>query len=274
MTRSIDMAPGSPAPLDIDLQEVTLEFPGPRGGVLTVFTDLSLTAAPGSFNILLGPSGCGKSTLLNVIDGLMAPTRAERVQVLGRDVVVGRQPERRIGYVFQSARLLPWKTLRQNAEFGLEGLGLQPRVRWPELIDKYFGLAGLSDFLDYYPHQVSGGMQQRAAIVRAWVNEPRILLMDEPFSHLDEISAGELRRGLVDLWTQDDERRTIVFVTHDIGEAALLGERIVMMTPRPSSICYVRDVDLPWPRHSHDDAVIDIERELRQAFAERASVEV
>jgi ABC-type nitrate/sulfonate/bicarbonate transport system ATPase subunit len=259
-------------PLDIVLRGITLEFPLPTGGNLVVFKDLDLEVARGSFTILLGPSGCGKSTLLHVIDGLVKPTRAKTIQVLGRDVRTDRDVVRNIGYVFQTPRLLPWKTLRQNAEFGLRGLKAQPRARWAELIDRYFGVVGLKDFLNYYPHQVSGGMQQRASIVRAWVNEPRILLMDEPFSHLDEITAADMRKELVRLWSQDEERRTVVFVTHDINEAVMLGERIVMMTSRPSTICYTETVDLEWPRDPTHDRVFELEKELRLVFAERSGI--
>jgi NitT/TauT family transport system ATP-binding protein len=264
---------GAPIASDIELRGVTLDFPRPDGdGRLTIYQNLNLTIAQGSFTVLLGPSGCGKSTLLNVIDGLITPSKADAISVLGRDVRTDREVTRQVGYVFQSPRLLRWKTLRQNAEFGLRGLAIQPKERWPALIERYFGVVGLSDYLDYYPHQVSGGMQQRAAIIRAWVNEPRILLMDEPFSHLDEITAYDLRQELVRLWRQDDERRTIVFVTHDINEAVVLGDRIIMMTPRPAEICYSRDIDLPWPREGTDVDVFRLEQELRQVFAERAGV--
>ncbi len=180
---------------DIELHNVTLRFPRPDGkGTLPVYENFTLDIERGSFTVLLGPSGCGKSTLLNLIDGLLTPTSADSVKVLGRDVRTDPDVTRHTAYVFQSARLLKWKTLRGNVEFGLKGLGVQPRERWDELMKKYFGIVGLTDFTKYYPHQVSGGMQQRAAIVRAWVNEPQILLMDEPFSHLDEITAAELRR--------------------------------------------------------------------------------
>jgi len=260
---------------DIELRNVTLRFPRPDGkGTLPVYENFTLNIERGSFTILLGPSGCGKSTLLNVIDGLITPTSADSVRVLGDDVRTNPDVTRHTAYVFQSARLLKWKTLRGNVEFGLKGLAVQPKERWNELMAKYFGVVGLSDFTHYYPHQVSGGMQQRAAIVRAWVNEPQILLMDEPFSHLDEITAAELRRELVKLWTRDKERRTIVFVTHDISEAVQLGSRIIMLTPRPASICYEQNVDLPWPRGDADERVFEIEKTLRQVFAERAGVRV
>jgi len=264
---------GTKGPLDVELRKVSLLFPRPDGkGLLPVYEDFDLEVERGSFTVLLGPSGCGKSTLLNIVDGILKPNKAERLSVLGQDLRQNDDVTRQCAYVFQNPRLLKWKTLRGNVEFGLRGLKVQPRERWPELMDKYFGVVGLRDFVDYYPHQVSGGMQQRAAIVRAWVNEPRILLMDEPFSHLDEITAAELRRELVRLWTQDEERRTVIFVTHDITEAVELGQRIIMLTPRPASICFEQIVDLPYPRSEGDERVFEIEKTLRLVLAERAGV--
>jgi NitT/TauT family transport system ATP-binding protein len=260
---------------DVELRNVTLRFPRPDGkGTLPVYENFTLDIERGSFTVLLGPSGCGKSTLLNVIDGLITPTSADSVKVLGEDVRANPDVTRHTAYVFQSARLLKWKTLRGNVEFGLKGLAVQPKERWNELMANYFGVVGLSDFTHYYPHQVSGGMQQRAAIVRAWVNEPQILLMDEPFSHLDEITAAELRRELIKLWTRDAQRRTIVFVTHDISEAVQLGSRIIMLTPRPASIAHEQIVDLPWPRADADEQVFEYEKKLRKIFADRAGVAV
>lgn len=270
---SATMSAPSPDGHDIDLQNVSLRFPRPDGkGTLAVYENFSLAIERGSFTVLLGPSGCGKSTLLNVIDGLLTPTAADSIKVLGRDVRTDPDVTRHTAYVFQSPRLLKWKTLRGNVEFGLKGLAVQPKGSWDGLMAKYFGVVGLSDFTHYYPHQVSGGMQQRAAIVRAWVNEPQILLMDEPFSHLDEITAAELRRELIRLWTRDEQRRTIVFVTHDISEAVQLGSRIIMLTPRPAQICFEQRVDLPWPRDGADERVFEIEKTLRQEFANRAGV--
>jgi NitT/TauT family transport system ATP-binding protein len=261
--------------LDIELRNISLTFPKPDGsGMLTIYQNFDLLVERGSFTVLLGPSGCGKSTLLNVINGLLKPTTADMVKVLGEDILKNPDVTRQSAYVFQSARLLKWKTLRGNVEFGLRGLQVQPPERWDELMDKYFGIVGLREFTHYYPHQVSGGMQQRASIVRAFVNEPQILLMDEPFSHLDEITAAELRRELVRLWTQDEQRRTIVFVTHDISEAVQLGQRIIMLTPRPAEICFEQTVDLPWPRTDGDDEVFEIEKAVRRVFAEKAGVRV
>lgn len=255
----------------VQLGNISLRFPTPDGrGQLTIYENFSLDVEPGSFTIIVGPSGCGKSTLLNVIDGVLTPTEAETVQVLGHDVRTNREITRNIAYVFQNARLLKWKTLRGNVEFALKGLGSKPRSEWGALMDKYFGIVGLTDYMDYYPHQVSGGMQQRAAIVRAWVNEPKILLMDEPFSHLDEISAAVLRKQLISLWTRDEPRRTIVFVTHDLKEAVELGTRVVMLTQRPAKVCHIQELNLPFPRHDTDDEVFQMEQRLRLVFAERA----
>lgn len=256
---------------DVELVNGTLVFRAPRtGNPLPVYEKFSLAVERGSFTVLLGPSGCGKSTLLNVFDGLITPTHADAIRVMGEDI--RRHPERtrQLAYVFQNARLLPWKTLRGNAEFGLRGLRLQPEERWNELIEKYFGLVGLDQYLDYYPHQVSGGMQQRAAIVRAWVNEPRVLLMDEPFSHLDEITAASLRRELIGLWMSEEDRRTVIFVTHDINEAVQLGTRIVMLTQRPAVIAHDEAIDLPYPRDPDDEALFEIEKSLRRIFSRKA----
>lgn len=255
----------------VQLENVTLRFPRPDGrGQVTIYEKFSLDVEPGSFTIIVGPSGCGKSTLLNVIDGVLSPTSADTLRVLGQDIRTNREVTRDLAYVFQSARLLKWKTLRGNVEFALKGLGVKPRSEWGSLIEKYFGIVGLTDYMDYYPHQVSGGMQQRTAIIRAWVNEPKILLMDEPFSHLDEITAGELRRQLIGLWTRDQPRRTVVFVTHDLKEAVELGTRVVMLTQRPATVCHVEDLDLPFPRRDIDDEVFQMEQHLRVIFAERA----
>ncbi|MDO6585856.1 ATP-binding cassette domain-containing protein [Salipiger sp. 1_MG-2023] len=258
----------------VSLDNIDLSFPDASrpDGRKVIYEDFSLQIEKGSFTVLLGPSGCGKSTLLNIINGLLSPDKAGGIVIDGTDLRAKPDLSRQMAYVFQGPRLLRWKTLAENAEFGLRGLGVQPRERWKELIDKYFHAVGLGDAQHLYPHQVSGGMRQRASIVRAWVNEPQILLMDEPFSHLDEITAAEMRRLLTSLWTSEEERRTIVFVTHDISEAAQLATDIIMLTPAPSTICLRRKVDLPWPRRMDSDEVIGVEKQLRHAFAERAGI--
>ena len=262
-------------PLEIELKNVTLRFPTPDGkGHLTVYEGFDLDVKRGSFTVLLGPSGCGKTTLLNVINGLLKPTHAEALNVFGKDIRENPDLTRQMAYVFQSPRLLKWKTLRGNVIFGLRGLGVQPKESWDELMNRYFGMVGLSEYTNYYPHQVSGGMQQRTAIVRAWVNEPRILLMDEPFSHLDEISAGEMRRELIKLWSQEEPRRTIIFVTHDLSEAIQLGEDILMLTHCPAQVFSTQRVDLPWPREKDDEQIFKLEKQLRHTFSELAGIRV
>jgi NitT/TauT family transport system ATP-binding protein len=260
---------------EIELRNVSLSFPTPgQEARNVVYENFDITIAKGSFTVLLGPSGCGKSTFLNVINGLLKPTSADAVLIDGADIREKPDLTRKMAYIFQGPRLLPWKTLRSNVEFGLRGLAVKPKAEWDALIEKYFAMVGLTEYMDYYPHQVSGGMQQRAAIVRAWVNEPEILLMDEPFSHLDEITGAGLRRELIELWTAEEERRTIVFVTHNISEAVQLASDIVVLTRAPSSICYRTEVGIPWPRESTADDVFMLEKELRRVFAEKAGIQV
>lgn len=262
-------------PLDIELKDVTLRFPRPDGkGFLTVYEGFDLEVERGSFTILLGPSGCGKSTLLNVIDGLLKPTSAKALKVFGQDIRENPDLTRQMAYVFQSPRLLKWKTLRGNVLFGMTGLKVQPKDKWDQLMNKYFSVVGLTEYTNYYPHQVSGGMQQRAAIVRAWVNEPRILLMDEPFSHLDEITAGELRREMIKLWSQEEPRRTVIFVTHALNEAVQLGEHILMLTQCPARVFHEQTIDLPWPREEGNKRVFELEQQLRQVFFEQVGIRV
>lgn len=257
---------------NIDLKNLTLSFPTPDGSTSTIYEDFSLTIEGGSFTVLLGPSGCGKSTFLNVISGLLQPTSADAIMIDGRDIRDDSELTRKSAYIFQNPRLLPWKTLRGNVEFGLRGLGVKPREEWDALIHKYFGIVGLTDYMDFLPHQVSGGMQQRAAIVRAWANEPEILLMDEPFSHLDEITAGTLRRQLITLWSSEAQRRTVVFVTHSLTEAAQLASDVVMLSRAPTTVCYRQSIDLPWPRDPKDKEVFDLETDLRRVFADKVGI--
>ena len=255
---------------DVELENVTLKFGNPGGAEeSTIYEGMNLTVERGSFTAIIGPSGCGKSTLLNLVDGLLAPTHADGIRVMGTDIRSDPDQTRHLAYVFQDARLLPWKTLRENALFGLRGLAVQKRDRWDALLEKYFRMTGLEKYVDHYPRQVSGGMQQRAAIVRAWVNEPRVMLMDEPFSHLDEISAGDLRSELIQLWNMEEDRRTVLFVTHDINEALQLGTRVVMLSQKPVEIVHDETVDLAYPRRPDSTEFFEVERRLRRIFAEK-----
>jgi NitT/TauT family transport system ATP-binding protein len=193
---------------------------------------------------LLGPSGCGKSTLLRVVSDLV-PASAGTIEVLGTTAHAARA-RRDIGFVFQDASLLAWRTALENVELPLEvgGGGKRRGARDPrELLD----LVGLSGWEKAYPHELSGGMRQRVAIARALVNDPKLLLMDEPFGALDEITRDRLNEELLRLW--ESTGATILFVTHSIYEAAFLGQQVMLMAARPGRVREIVSVPLPNPRH-------------------------
>jgi NitT/TauT family transport system ATP-binding protein len=202
--------------------------------------DVSIDVHDGELVCILGPSGCGKTTLLWAMSGLHRLTRG-RVLLDGTEVR-GPRP-REIGMIFQEANLLPWRNLRQNLEFPFEIKHRKPdeqRIR--TLVEE----TGLTGFEKSYPRELSGGMQQRASIVRALAQDPEVLLMDEPFGALDAFTRDEMNLLLLRLWA--DTRKTIVFVTHNISEAIFLADRVVVMTPRPGRVARVYDIDLPRPR--------------------------
>ncbi|AUX41760.1 ABC transporter ATP-binding protein [Sorangium cellulosum] len=191
--------------------------------------DLDLTVESGELVSLLGPSGCGKSTILNAVAGYVPPARGSIV--VGGERVDGPGPER--GMVFQQNTLLPWKTVLNNVGFGLKMRGVPERER-REASRRLLQLVGLSGFEDAYPAHLSGGMQQRVEIARVLITEPRVVLMDEPFSALDAQTRLAMQELLLDVWGQ--VRTTVLFVTHDIDEAIFLSDRIALMTGRPCSV--------------------------------------
>jgi NitT/TauT family transport system ATP-binding protein len=207
----------------------------------SVLKDVSVTIRPREFVTLIGPSGCGKTTLLHILDGLLAPTRGT-VRVDDR-VVTGPGPERAM--VFQEAALLPWRTVLGNVVYGAECLGwdresaVRSAHRWLEVV-------GLRDVARHYPHELSGGMRQRVNLARALAVDPRILLMDEPFSSVDAQTREMLQAELMAIF--DRTETTVVFVTHDIAEAIYLADRVVVLTRRPGRIQEIVEVDLPRPR--------------------------
>ena len=203
-------------------------------------TDLDV--AENDFITILGPSGCGKSTLLRIVAGLDAPTAGE-VLLDGRAI---RGPGADRGMVFQSYTLFPWLTVRENVCFGLVERGVG-RAQQREVADAFIAKVGLRGFDDHYPKQLSGGMQQRVAIARALANGPRMLLMDEPFGALDHQTRELMQELLLGIW--EAERKTVLFVTHDIDEAVFMGGRVVVMSARPGRIKLDRAVPLAHPRH-------------------------
>ena len=236
----------------IEVASLRKTFNSRDGTSRAVLRDLDLTVGAGEFLCILGPSGCGKSTLLNVLAGL------DKVYE-GRASVSGG----RIGYLFQEPRLLPWLTAEQNLDFVLGSCKVPP-ARWEELKSRYLAMTGLSEYRDYYPHQISGGMAQRLALVRALCVEPGILLMDEPFSGLDEITARRIRTDLLSIWRET--RKTIVFVTHNAYEACFLADRILVMSD--GAFRQETRVPITRPRSYDDPAIFQLSRDVIKAFDE------
>jgi len=239
--------PNSPAP-DTAAQDaiavdgVSMVY-ATRGEHLLALADIRLAVAAGEFVSLIGPSGCGKSTLLRLIGDLLEPS-AGRIMVHGKTAAEGRRT-RQYGMVFQSPVLYDWRTVERNVQLPLELMNVPKQergARTRELLD----LVGLSEFARRYPWELSGGMQQRVAIARALSFRPSILLMDEPFGALDEMTRERLNMELLNIWSRTGT--TVVFVTHSIPEAVFLSDRIVVMTPRPGRIDRIITVDLPRPR--------------------------
>lgn len=201
--------------------------------------DLSIRA--NEFLSIIGPSGCGKTTLLKMIDGLI-PYDSGSISINGKKIH-GPGPDRAV--VFQTFALLPWRTVLANVEFSLEFRRIPPKQR-TDIARDYLTRVGLSDFANHYPHELSGGMQQRAGLARALAVSPEILLMDEPFGAVDAQTRQLLQEELLELWQR--ERKTVIFITHSMDEAVYLSDRVVVMTPRPGRIAEVLDVPLPRPR--------------------------
>jgi NitT/TauT family transport system ATP-binding protein len=254
-------APPEATPPVITIDHLTKRFPAPGGGArFTVIDAISLTVEEGKFVGIVGPSGCGKSTLLNIIAGI-EPYDGGSVTVSAPAGKTGAEP--RIGYVFQSPRLLNWLTVQQNIEFVLEAQNV-PRPRWRPLVARYLDMVGLGGQERNYPLNLSGGMQQRVAIARALAIEPDILLMDEPFSHLDAITARKMRFDLADILQR--AKPTILFVTHDLSEAVFLSDHIYMMSTRPARIFKHVRIDIVRPRQPEDARIFDLEKTLVREF--------
>ncbi|RRV10232.1 ABC transporter ATP-binding protein [Pseudomonas sp. v388] len=225
---------------------------------LEVLRDISFDAAQGEIIALLGTSGCGKSTLLNIISGLL---RADRGSLAIDGEPAGQFRDwQRIAYMFQEDRLLPWRSVKANVAFGLEATSLGKRER-EQRVAQVVQLVGLADFANAWPHQLSGGMRSRVALARSLVVQPAILLMDEPFSKLDPHTRSQMHEELLRL--QALTGMTVIFVTHDVEEAVVLADRVVVLEPRPGRIRAVKQPGLSRPRIPTDAAVTEQIRQLR-----------
>ncbi|HEY8283138.1 MAG TPA: ABC transporter ATP-binding protein [Chloroflexota bacterium] len=224
----------------IVLDHVRMVYPGRDGGVLAL-NDISLSVEEGQFGAIVGASGCGKSTLLNIVGGLVTPTGGE--VRLDNQPIDGPGADR--GMVFQSYTLYPWKSVRRNIEFGL-ALRHVPKERRRAVTDELIAQVGLEGFADAYPKALSGGMKQRVAIARALANDPRVLLMDEPFGALDAQTRVVMQELLLDIWERS--RKTVLFVTHDIDEAILLSDVVYVLSSRPGTLRLRLPIDLDRPR--------------------------
>ncbi|MBX5455734.1 MAG: ABC transporter ATP-binding protein [Thermogemmatispora sp.] len=226
----------------IELRQVTKRFLTPGGQTYTALRDLSLSVAPGEFCALIGPTGCGKSTTLSLIAGLDTPS-AGSVLVMGEEVH-GNDP--RIGYVFQTDAVFPWKNVLHNVAAGPLFRGV-PRREALERARSWIARVGLAGFEDRYPHQLSGGMRKRVALAQTFINEPQILLMDEPFSALDVQTRTLMENELLQLWSALSA--SVVFVTHDLEEAIALADRVCVLTAGPATVKGIYTIDLPRPRN-------------------------
>lgn len=225
----------------ISFQNISKRFDTPGQKEFVALNDFSLDIDEGEFVAVVGPSGCGKSTALNIAAGLTQPSGG-RV-VVDNAEVLEPGPER--GVIFQQYALFPWLTVRQNVEFGLKVAGLAKAER-ARIADHYIDLVGLGDFADALPKTLSGGMKQRCAIARAYAVDPKILLMDEPFGALDALTRVQLQNQLLTMWNSD--RRTVMFITHDVDEAVFLASRVIVMASRPGRIQRIVKIGLPYPR--------------------------
>jgi NitT/TauT family transport system ATP-binding protein len=227
----------------LSIANVSMNYHTANRGNLLALDKISFAVRTGEFVSIVGPSGCGKSTLLYIVAGLL---RATSGQVLAKGVPVnGPSPDR--GVVLQNFSIFPWRRVLENVAYGPEMSGAGKTESRAQAM-KFLRLVGLADFADYYPRELSGGMKQRVAIAQMLACNPSVFLMDEPFGALDALTREILQDQLLQLWEQD--RKTVLFVTHSIDESVLLSDRIIIMGPRPGHIKQIVDVDLPRPRHS------------------------
>ena len=238
---------------ELDIEGVSHAF-DIDGATLPVLDNVNLSIAPGEFVALLGPSGCGKSTLLRLVAGLEKPRSGSLREDEAR--ITGPHPSRVV--VFQDPTLFPWRSVWDNVALGLEAQGILTAQR--HRVDAVIELVGLSSFRNAYPHQLSGGMAQRVALARALVNDPKILVLDEPLGKLDSLTRIAMQSELVALWQR--KGFTTLLVTHDVEEALVLANRVIVLSDRPAQIKADIAVDRPYPRHRGDPYLADLRKQI------------
>lgn len=242
----------------LELKEVTKNFYSDSGGKIQALEGLNLLITEGEFITLVGATGCGKTTLLNLIAGLESPDDGQLS--LGEDLRLGNN----VTYVFQHYTLFPWRSTLSNVCFGLQMKGIGRKKRKNKAM-QLLSKVGLEGFENTYPYELSGGMRQRTAIAQALAIKPKLLLMDEPFGALDDSTRRELQQMLIELWREN--RTTILFVTHNIDEAVLLGEKVMVFSGRPGRIIREFNIDLPRPRNSVTKEFTDLFIQVRQSLS-------
>jgi NitT/TauT family transport system ATP-binding protein len=241
--------------VQLELRNVRRVFGSRNGDAVTALERVDLVVRAGEFVCVIGPSGCGKSTLLNLLAGLDSPSEGE--VFAGGEPVRGTDPSRVL--IFQDAALFPWLTVQANVEFGLRMRGT-PKEQRRATAARLLEMVHLDQFARAYVHELSGGMRQRVAIARALAVDPRVLLLDEPFGALDAMTREMLHAELQDLWLRT--RMTVVFVTHNVREAVVLGDRVLVMSPRPGRIVAEHAIDVPRPRRIEDDTTMVMARRI------------
>ena len=254
-----------PAPSAIALNNVARRFVTPDGKVLSALEDFNLTIAPGEFFAIVGPTGCGKSTTLGLISGLARP-QAGNVTLFDEPVA---GVDRRVGFVFQQDAVFPWRNVLHNVMAGPLFRGV-PKAKAEAMARDWIGRVGLTGFEEHHPHQLSGGMRKRVALAQTFINNPQVLLMDEPFSSLDVQTRELMQEELLQLWAQ--AKSAVLFVTHDLDEAILLADRVAVLTTRPARVKSVHTIDLPRPRNvatlRYDERFIAIARKISDDLRE------
>jgi NitT/TauT family transport system ATP-binding protein len=252
-------------PTAVALKNVARRFVTPTGEILSALEDFDLSIAPGEFFAIVGPTGCGKSTTLGLIAGLAKPQAGE---VTLFDAPVDGV-DRRVGFVFQQDAVFPWRNVLGNVMAGPLFRGV-PKAKAEETARDWINRVGLKGFEDHHPHQLSGGMRKRVALAQTFINNPQVLLMDEPFSSLDVQTRELMQEELLQLWAQ--AKSAVLFVTHDLDEAILLADRVAVLTTRPARVKSVHTIDLPRPRDvaklRYDERFIAIARNISDDLRE------